>query len=71
MSLDSNDLVIGKTYVLTRDFIQTPQIRHNFGTEVIFLGHISSDLRKVMVKVKGAVSGGFMVPVSILKEQGT
>jgi hypothetical protein len=68
-NLTADKLESGKTYVLKRDFIQNPQIRHNFGTEVVFLGTISSDRQRVIVKVKGATNGGFMVPIDILTEK--
>jgi hypothetical protein len=69
MELTANDLVTGKPYVLKHDFMQTPQLRHNFGTEVSFLGHISNDQQKAMVKVVRSTSGGFMIPITSLKEK--
>jgi len=66
MDLTADDIIPGKEYVLKRDFIQSPQIRHNFGTIVVALKRKSNNREKVMVKIKGSKNGGFMVPISIL-----
>jgi hypothetical protein len=70
MMLTAEDLIVDKVYVLKRDYIETPQIRHNFGTEVIFRGYVSPNGQNVMVKIKGAVvENNFMIPIDILKEK--
>jgi len=69
MQLNPIDLVEGETYVLKFDFIQSPTVRHNFGTEVTYLGEIDKNGDKVTVKIKGSTSEGFKIPISFLKQK--
>ena len=69
MSINVNKIKPGDTLIIKKPVTSSDGVIYPEGTEVVFLGHISSTGNSIMVKIRKSKKGAFMIPLSFLRKE--